>query len=69
LKCKINKNKKAYRNGMELICTSCNTHVMAKKGYVKFKCPNCGEAVIVRCYTCKMLSRTYKCPKCGFEGP
>ncbi|RLJ02889.1 MAG: RNA-binding protein, partial [Candidatus Aenigmatarchaeota archaeon] len=25
--------------------------------------------VIIRCEKCRKLSNTYKCPKCGFEGP
>lgn len=52
-----------------LRCTSCNVHIHAKDNFVKFKCPSCGEALIVRCINCKKASRIYKCPKCGFEGP
>ncbi|MEM3727350.1 MAG: zinc finger domain-containing protein [Candidatus Bathyarchaeia archaeon] len=54
---------------MVLKCTSCNTNVLAKDNFVKFFCPNCGEELIVRCSTCKALGNTYKCKKCGFEGP
>jgi predicted RNA-binding Zn-ribbon protein involved in translation (DUF1610 family) len=54
---------------MSLKCSSCGTSVLAKKSWVKFKCPSCGETEIVRCYNCKVLSNKYKCSKCGFEGP
>jgi predicted RNA-binding Zn-ribbon protein involved in translation (DUF1610 family) len=53
----------------ELICTSCNKRVTNDPGTVVFKCPNCGEAVIVRCSHCREVVAKYKCPKCGFEGP
>ncbi len=52
-----------------LRCTSCNTNVLTKKYWVRFKCPACGEAEIIRCSTCKALSIKYTCPKCGFTGP
>lgn len=52
-----------------LRCTSCGINVLVKGEFVKFKCPNCGEAEIVRCSTCKALSNKYTCPKCGFIGP
>ncbi|OYT42740.1 MAG: RNA-binding protein [Candidatus Aenigmarchaeota archaeon ex4484_224] len=53
----------------KLICISCGTHVLTKKYFSAFKCPNCGKEWIVRCSTCKALSREYKCPSCGFVGP
>ncbi|RLG70727.1 MAG: RNA-binding protein [Candidatus Iainarchaeum archaeon] len=49
------------------VCTSCNKEVITD--YVKFKCPNCGKGVIIRCLTCRDSARLYKCPECGFEGP
>lgn len=52
-----------------LRCTSCNVHIGAKDNFVKFMCPSCGDALIVRCANCKSSSVIYKCPKCGFEGP
>jgi predicted RNA-binding Zn-ribbon protein involved in translation (DUF1610 family) len=48
-------------------CTSCNTEVL--QDFTRFKCPNCGKSEIVRCNRCKSLSKTYKCPECGFIGP
>ena len=48
-------------------CTSCNTEVT--QDFTKFKCPQCGKAEIVRCNRCKSLSKSYKCPECGFIGP
>ncbi|MDI6806426.1 MAG: zinc finger domain-containing protein [Candidatus Aenigmarchaeota archaeon] len=50
-------------------CTTCNVDVITKKYWVKFLCPACGEALIVRCSTCKGLSSKYTCPKCKFTGP
>ena len=41
----------------------------AKKNFVIFECPNCGETTIIRCNSCKALSIKYACPKCGFIGP
>ncbi|MEM5843669.1 MAG: zinc finger domain-containing protein [Candidatus Aenigmatarchaeota archaeon] len=50
-------------------CSTCKVNVLAKENFVKFECPSCGEALIVRCSTCKALSNKYTCPKCGFTGP
>ena len=50
-------------------CTSCGKDIRAKDNFVRFLCPNCGKAEIIRCSTCKALSRKYKCPSCGFVGP
>ena len=50
-------------------CSSCGVDIRAKDNFVKFKCPNCGEEVIIRCNTCKVLSNRYTCSKCGFVGP
>ncbi|MBI2542763.1 MAG: DUF1610 domain-containing protein [Candidatus Aenigmarchaeota archaeon] len=52
-----------------LQCTSCRINVLAKKNFVKFSCPKCGEVDIVRCSTCKNLGIKYSCNKCDFEGP
>jgi len=51
------------------ICTSCNRIIPPGTNAMKFPCPNCGEMLIWRCEKCRALARTYKCPKCGFEGP
>ncbi|HDN83482.1 MAG TPA: DUF1610 domain-containing protein [Candidatus Altiarchaeales archaeon] len=48
-------------------CTSCKREVY--KGYVEFKCPNCGEIQIVRCPHCRDIGVKYTCEKCGFTGP
>ncbi|HHC19300.1 MAG TPA: DUF1610 domain-containing protein [Euryarchaeota archaeon] len=48
-------------------CTTCGSTL--DKGSTVFYCPNCGEAIIARCKRCRALSRSYVCPKCGFEGP
>ncbi len=50
-------------------CTSCSSNITASENFVKFQCPGCGEAAIVRCSRCKNAANRYKCPKCGFEGP
>ncbi|NOZ82099.1 MAG: DUF1610 domain-containing protein [Candidatus Micrarchaeota archaeon] len=54
---------------MELRCTNCNISLVGQDNFVKFKCPSCGEGLIIRCSRCKRLSNPYKCEKCGFEGP
>jgi hypothetical protein len=54
---------------MEVRCTTCGINVIGEEGWVKFFCPECGEFLIVRCSRCKRLSNSYKCEKCGFEGP
>jgi predicted RNA-binding Zn-ribbon protein involved in translation (DUF1610 family) len=54
---------------MELICSSCGTNVVGQEDFVKFKCPSCGEGVVIRCSKCKRASNSYKCSACGFEGP
>ncbi len=52
----------------ELRCTSCGRAVPAK-GATQFLCPNCAEASIGRCAPRRDQSVSYRCPKCGFEGP
>ncbi|MEM5802186.1 MAG: zinc finger domain-containing protein [Candidatus Aenigmatarchaeota archaeon] len=54
---------------MVLKCSTCGTPVSAKRNFVRFKCPNCGEVEIIRCNTCKSLSNKYTCSKCLFTGP
>ncbi len=49
-------------------CTSCGRSLRAS-GATQFLCPSCGEATIGRCARCRDQSVTYRCPKCGFEGP
>lgn len=53
----------------EITCTSCNVRVTNQAGTVKFKCPACGKAEIVRCPHCRKVVVKYKCPICGFTGP
>jgi len=51
------------------ICTSCGRTIIPLEYYVRFPCPNCGQITIVRCEKCRKFGRSYKCPKCGFQGP
>lgn len=50
-------------------CLSCKKSVANDTGSTTFKCPNCGEHIIIRCFDCRKRATKYKCPKCGFEGP
>lgn len=52
-----------------LKCSSCGTSLIGQEDFVKFKCPDCGENIIIRCKRCKQLSNMYICEKCGFTGP
>ena len=38
-------------------------------GAVRFKCPNCGKADIVRSKHNRITVVRYTCPECSFEGP
>ncbi|MFO8052195.1 MAG: zinc finger domain-containing protein [Thermoplasmatota archaeon] len=49
-------------------CTSCGVPIEAPKS-VKFRCPKCFEADIIRCGQCRDQSAKYICPGCGFQGP
>jgi predicted RNA-binding Zn-ribbon protein involved in translation (DUF1610 family) len=51
------------------ICSSCKKDISNEQGAVKFKCPNCGKTVIVRCKNCRKIAAKYECPECGFMGP
>ncbi|RLE47082.1 RNA-binding protein [Candidatus Woesearchaeota archaeon] len=53
----------------ELVCTSCKKHLNGERGVVRFLCPNCHKAEIIRCEHCRKIVAKYKCPECGFEGP
>jgi len=50
-------------------CSSCGMNILSKDNFVKFKCPACGNTLIVRCHTCKSNSNKYSCSECGFIGP
>jgi predicted RNA-binding Zn-ribbon protein involved in translation (DUF1610 family) len=52
----------------KLICSSCKKRISNNPGMVKFKCPECGKAEIVRCKSCRKNAAKYKC-ECGFQGP
>ncbi len=61
---------KTPRDQLELpVCSSCGKTIPPYERAARFLCPNCGEVVIWRCERCRRLANTYKCPKCGFEGP
>lgn len=51
------------------VCTSCGKEITPREHATHFICPNCGEEIIWRCESCRVLGITYKCPKCGWEGP
>ncbi len=48
-------------------CLSCGRSLRAK-GSVEFPCPDCGEP-LGRCQQCRDQSVSYRCPRCGFQGP
>ncbi|MCX6775373.1 MAG: zinc finger domain-containing protein [Candidatus Micrarchaeota archaeon] len=48
------------------ICSSCGKQARV---YAEFRCPHCGEGVIVRCPHCRETTNTYRCSKCGKVGP
>ena len=50
-------------------CVTCKTPLTNNKGSVKFQCPNCGKAEIIRCGKCRETVAKYICPECQFEGP
>ncbi|MBU5682720.1 MAG: zinc finger domain-containing protein [Candidatus Aenigmatarchaeota archaeon] len=54
---------------MVLTCLSCNTKIVSGENFSRFVCPNCLEAEIIRCKSCKNSIVEYICPKCGFKGP
>jgi Zn-ribbon RNA-binding protein len=53
----------------QLICNGCGKRVTNTSGTVKFTCPSCGKAELVRCKHCREVAKKFKCPVCGFEGP
>jgi predicted RNA-binding Zn-ribbon protein involved in translation (DUF1610 family) len=54
---------------MPIKCVSCGKSVETDSYWVRFPCPACGEESVVRCERCRKIVVTYKCPKCGFDGP
>ncbi|MBI4009588.1 MAG: RNA-binding protein [Candidatus Aenigmarchaeota archaeon] len=50
-------------------CSTCNVNTLVKTNFIRFNCPDCGQAEIVRCANCKNLSSKYSCSKCKFLGP
>ncbi len=50
-------------------CVSTGKEIANDSGSVKFKCPNCGEGIIIRSLSARRLATKYKCAVCGFEGP
>ncbi|HZX12690.1 MAG TPA: zinc finger domain-containing protein [Candidatus Nanoarchaeia archaeon] len=53
----------------ETFCSSCNIKITNLAGSVKFLCPSCGNAEIVRCPHCRKITTSYTCPSCEFTGP
>jgi predicted RNA-binding Zn-ribbon protein involved in translation (DUF1610 family) len=45
------------------------TKKASEEGSVRFMCPACGKAEIVRTPHERKIAAKYKCPECGFEGP
>lgn len=43
--------------------------VGSSPGTIRFTCPNCGKAKIVRSQKHRISAVRYKCPECSFEGP
>jgi len=54
---------------MDVVCISCKKRIANNPGSVKFMCPNCGKAEIIRCKDCRKIAARYTCPECGFIGP
>ncbi|MCJ7770091.1 zinc finger domain-containing protein [Candidatus Bathyarchaeota archaeon] len=50
-------------------CIWCGHVIAPGEKAVKFPCPSCGEFELWRCEKCRDFGRSYKCPKCGFQGP
>ncbi|HDR53267.1 MAG TPA: DUF1610 domain-containing protein [archaeon] len=50
-------------------CLTCNKDIRVVENSVTFKCPGCGDGLVVRCGECRAQMRSWKCPVCGFEGP
>ena len=51
-------------------CLSCGRFInFTERGNIIFRCPNCGEGIIIRCRKCRRIGRTAKCPVCGAEYP
>jgi len=53
----------------DMICSSCKKRISNTAGSVKFTCPACGKAEIIRCRHCRQIVAKYTCPSCGLEGP
>lgn len=51
------------------VCRCCKRPIMPNDKCVNFYCPECGQTLIWRCQSCREAARTYRCDKCGFEGP
>ncbi|QQG39699.1 MAG: DUF1610 domain-containing protein [Candidatus Aenigmatarchaeota archaeon] len=52
----------------DTMCTTCGKSVFGASQSVRFLCPRCGAAEIVRCKDCRVLKNKYACG-CGFTGP
>ncbi|MEM4268011.1 MAG: zinc finger domain-containing protein [Candidatus Woesearchaeota archaeon] len=56
-------------NTQKRLCSSCKKDVTNLDGTCSFKCPACGEWLIIRCKSCRKIAARYICEKCGFSGP
>ncbi|MDI6855723.1 MAG: zinc finger domain-containing protein [Candidatus Thermoplasmatota archaeon] len=51
-------------------CSSCGKPITGVvKGVASFKCPQCNNTIIARCFKCREQSVLYTCKECGFVGP
>lgn len=54
---------------MAELSTATQENITNDRGSVRFPCPNCGEAEIIRSSRERKNVVKYTCPKCGFTGP
>jgi predicted RNA-binding Zn-ribbon protein involved in translation (DUF1610 family) len=57
------------QNTADDTCISCKKNTTNITGSVRFPCPGCGMAEIVRCGRCRSIAAKYTCPECKFSGP
>ena len=52
---------------MDQVCSSSGKKIANDSGSVKFPCPSCGKAIIVRSSNSRAIAAKYTCPNCGFK--